>query len=75
MEPNGPEPRALHRNGRRHVLVVEDAQLARPTLLEENRLLMNHEDRLDKPLRVLPVICASGRLFSEAMAGEAERQA
>lgn len=35
----------LHRNGRRPVLVVAEARLARPTLLEEIRLRTNHEDR------------------------------
>jgi type II secretory pathway predicted ATPase ExeA len=43
----------LHRNGRRPVLVVDEAQLAGPTLLEEIRLLTNHEDRQDKHLHVV----------------------
>jgi general secretion pathway protein A len=43
----------LHRNGRRPVLVVDEAQLAGPSLLEEIRLLTNHEDRQDKYLHVV----------------------
>lgn len=43
----------LHRNGRRPVLVVDEAQLAGPMLLEEIRLLTNHEDRQDKHLHVV----------------------
>ncbi|NUO37472.1 MAG: AAA family ATPase [Gemmatimonadaceae bacterium] len=43
----------LHRNGRRPVLVVDEAQLASPSLLEEIRLLTNHEDRQDKHLHVV----------------------
>jgi general secretion pathway protein A len=43
----------LHRNGRRPVLVVDEAQLAGPSLLEEIRLLTNHEDRQDKHLQVV----------------------
>jgi general secretion pathway protein A len=43
----------LHRNGRRPVLVVDEAQLAGPSLLEEIRLLTNHEDRQDKFLHVV----------------------
>jgi type II secretory pathway predicted ATPase ExeA len=43
----------LHRNGRRPVLVVDEAQLAGPSLLEEIRLLTNHEDRQDKHLHVV----------------------
>jgi type II secretory pathway predicted ATPase ExeA len=43
----------LHRNGRRPVLVVDEAQLAGPALLEEIRLLTNHEDRQDKHLHVV----------------------
>jgi len=34
-----------HRNARRPVLVVDEAQLASPSLLEEIRLLTNVEDR------------------------------
>jgi general secretion pathway protein A len=44
---------ALHGNGRRPVLVVDEAQLAGPSLLEEIRLLTNHEDRQDKHLHVV----------------------
>jgi general secretion pathway protein A len=44
---------ALHRNGRRPVLVVDEAQLAGPMLLEEIRLLTNYEDRQDKHLHVV----------------------
>jgi general secretion pathway protein A len=43
----------LHRNGRRPVLVVDEAQLAGPMLLEEIRLLTNFEDRQDKHLHVV----------------------
>jgi general secretion pathway protein A len=42
-----------HRNGRRPVLVVDEAQLASPSLLEEIRLLTNFEDRQDKHLHVV----------------------
>lgn len=42
-----------HRNGRRPVLVVDEAQLAGPSLLEEIRLLTNHEDRQDTHLHVV----------------------
>jgi general secretion pathway protein A len=35
------------------VLVVDEAQLAAPSLLEEIRLLTNHEDRQDKHLHVV----------------------
>lgn len=75
IAPRGTGPRALRRNGRRHVLVVEDARLARHTLLEENRLLTNHEDRLDKPPSVVPVTRASRRPVGEAMPWVAERHA
>ena len=44
---------ALQRNGRRPVLVVDEAQLATPSLLEEIRLLTNHEDRQAKHLHVV----------------------
>ena len=43
----------LHRNARRPVLVVDEAQLASPALLEEIRLLTNFEDRQDKHLHVV----------------------
>ena len=43
----------LHRNGQRPVLVVDEAQLAGPSLLEEIRLLTNYEDRQDKHLHVI----------------------
>jgi type II secretory pathway predicted ATPase ExeA len=43
----------LHGNGRRPVLVVDEAQLASPSLLEEIRLLTNYEDRQDKHLHVV----------------------
>jgi type II secretory pathway predicted ATPase ExeA len=43
----------MHRNGRRPVLVVDEAQLAGPMLLEEIRLLTNYEDRQDKHLHVV----------------------
>ena len=45
--------RVLHGNGRRPVLVVDEAQLASPSLLEEIRLLTNYEDAQDKPLHVV----------------------
>ena len=44
---------ALHADGRRPVLVVDEAQLATPSLLEEIRLLTNFEDRQDKHLHVV----------------------
>lgn len=44
---------ARHRNGRRPVLVVDEAQLATPSLLEELRLLTNFEDRQDKHLHIV----------------------
>lgn len=43
----------LHRAGRRPVLIVDEAQLASPSLLEEIRLLTNFEDRQDKHLHVV----------------------
>jgi general secretion pathway protein A len=43
----------LHRNWGRPVLVVDEAQLAGPSLLEEIRLLTNYEDRQDKHLHVI----------------------
>ena len=42
-----------HAAGRRPVLVVDEAQLATPSLLEEIRLLTNFEDRQDKHLHVV----------------------
>ncbi|MDB4907518.1 MAG: hypothetical protein JWO05_2302 [Gemmatimonadetes bacterium] len=42
-----------HAEGRRPVLVVDEAQLATPSLLEEIRLLTNFEDRRDKHLHVV----------------------
>ncbi len=53
IEAVGAQLRALHRNGRRPVLVVDEAQLASPSLLEEIRLLTNFEDRQDKHLHVV----------------------
>ena len=44
---------ALHGAGRRPVLVVDEAQLASASLLEEIRLLTNYEDRQDKHLHVV----------------------
>ena len=44
---------ASHREGRRPVLIVDEAQLASPSLLEEIRLLTNHEDRQDKHIHVV----------------------
>jgi general secretion pathway protein A len=43
----------LHGEGRRPVLVVDEAQLASAPLLEEIRLLTNFEDRQDKHLHVV----------------------
>lgn len=43
----------LHGAGRRPVIVVDEAQLASPNLLEELRLLTNFEDRTDKHLHVV----------------------
>ena len=43
----------VHEEGRRPVLVVDEAQLASPSLLEEIRLLTNYEDRQDKHLHVV----------------------
>ena len=43
----------LHAAGRRPVLIVDEAQLASPSLLEELRLLTNFEDRTDKHLHVV----------------------
>jgi type II secretory pathway predicted ATPase ExeA len=43
----------LHRNARRPVLVVDEAQLASPSLLEEIRLLTNFEDRQHKHIHVV----------------------
>ncbi|MBI2795593.1 MAG: AAA family ATPase [Gemmatimonadetes bacterium] len=44
-----------HAAGRRPVFVVDEAQLATPTLLEEVRLLTNFEDRSDKHVHVVLV--------------------
>ena len=44
---------AQHSAGRRPVLLVDEAQLATPALLEEIRLLTNFEDRQDKHLHVV----------------------
>ena len=43
----------LNAAGRRPVLMVDEAQLASPSLLEELRLLTNLEDRTDKHLHVV----------------------
>lgn len=53
IEGIGDRLRELHRNGKRPVLVVDEAQLAGSSLLEEIRLLSNHEDRQDKHLHVV----------------------
>jgi type II secretory pathway predicted ATPase ExeA len=53
IEAVGARLRELHGNGRRPVLVMDEAQLASPSLLEELRLLTNHEDRRDKFLHVV----------------------
>lgn len=44
---------ARHAEGRRPVMIVDEAQLASPSLLEELRLLTNFEDRTDKHLHVV----------------------
>ncbi len=44
---------ALHASGRRPVLLIDEAQLVRTTLLEEIRLLTNYEDRSHKHLHVV----------------------
>ena len=46
---------SLHAAGRRPVLVVDEAQLSTPTLLEEVRLLTNYESRTDKHIHVVLV--------------------
>ncbi|MES2178583.1 MAG: AAA family ATPase [Gemmatimonadota bacterium] len=43
----------LHDAGRRPVLIVDEAQLASPSLLEEIRLFSNYEGRQDKHLHVI----------------------
>jgi type II secretory pathway predicted ATPase ExeA len=43
----------LHRQGRQPVLIVDEAQLATPSLLEEIRLLTNHEDRQHKHIHIV----------------------
>ena len=53
IETPGAPPSEVHRNGACPVLVVGEAKLASPTLLEEIRLLKNHEDRQDMHLRVV----------------------
>ena len=53
IEALGRQLAELHRNARRPVLVVDEAQLASPSLLEEIRLLTNFEDRQDKHLHVV----------------------
>jgi general secretion pathway protein A len=44
---------ALRATGRRPVLLIDEAQLVRKSLLEEIRLLTNYEDRTDKHLHVV----------------------
>lgn len=53
IEAIGERLRERHAEGRRPVLVVDEAQLASPSVLEEIRLLTNHEDRQDKHLHVV----------------------
>lgn len=55
VEALGEHLAAVHADGRRPVLVVDEAQLATPALLEEVRLLTNHEDRTDKHIHVVLV--------------------
>ena len=43
----------LHAGGRRPVLIVDEAQLATPSVLEEIRLLTNHEDKQHKHLHIV----------------------
>lgn len=45
--------RELHGQARRPVVLIDEAQLATPGLLEEIRLLTNFEDRADKHLHVV----------------------
>lgn len=49
----GAHLRAVHEGGRRVVLIVDEAQLASPMLLEEIRLLTNYEDRRHKHLHLV----------------------
>ncbi|MDB4916196.1 MAG: peptidoglycan-binding protein [Gemmatimonadetes bacterium] len=53
VEAVGARLHALHASGRKPVLVVDEAQLATPSVLEEIRLLTNHEDRQDKHIHVV----------------------
>jgi type II secretory pathway predicted ATPase ExeA len=53
VEAIGARLREQHASGRRPVLVVDEAQLATPSVLEEIRLLTNHEDKQDKHLHVV----------------------
>ncbi len=43
----------VHANGTRPVLLVDEAQLASASLLEELRLLTNYEDRTDKHVHIV----------------------
>ena len=58
-EVRGAYPSELHRNGQRPVFVVQVAELASPTLLEEIRLITNHEDQHDTQLHVVLDIAAA----------------
>lgn len=49
----GAHLRETHLAGRRVVLIVDEAQLASPTLLEEIRLLTNYEDRRHKHVHLV----------------------
>lgn len=49
----GAHLRRVHDEGRRVVLIVDEAQLASPMLLEEIRLLTNYEDRQHKHLHLV----------------------
>jgi type II secretory pathway predicted ATPase ExeA len=49
----GDHLRQLHADGRRPVLIVDEAQLVPQPLLEEIRLLTNYEDRTDKHLHIV----------------------
>jgi general secretion pathway protein A len=53
MDALGARLGALHAGGRRPVVVIDEAQLASSSLLEELRLLTNLEDRTDKHVHVV----------------------
>ena len=55
VEALGEQLARVHAEGRRPVLVVDEAQLSTPSLLEEVRLLTNYEDRTEKHIHVVLV--------------------